>query len=90
MEFCSIQIDLLETRWRKIIYLMVRNNSPLKFPTYWVDTTPQGKFISLAGQSKYYIDNLSQNVKRGIEKLRRGEWPLPAPIGYKMTWQSTP
>jgi hypothetical protein len=29
------------------------------------------------------VDNLSQNVKRGIrEKLRRGEFPGPAPRGY--------
>ena len=35
------------------------------------------------GQSKYYIDNLSENVKRGLrQKLRRGEWPGQAPIGY--------
>ena len=35
------------------------------------------------GQSKYYIDNLSENVKRGIrQKLRRGEWPGVAPTGY--------
>ena len=35
------------------------------------------------GQSKYYSDNLSQNVRRGIrQKLRRGEYPGHAPIGY--------
>jgi hypothetical protein len=35
------------------------------------------------GQSKYYSDNLSENVKRGIrQKLRRGEWPGLAPFGY--------
>ncbi len=35
------------------------------------------------GQSKYYSDNLSENVKRGIrQKLRRGEWPTLAPFGY--------
>src|SRR3989344_914898 len=45
----------------------------LKFPTFWFDPTPQGKFmLSIAfGQSKYYIDNLSENIKRGIrQKLR--------------------
>ncbi|MBI5745211.1 MAG: recombinase family protein, partial [Elusimicrobia bacterium] len=45
----------------------------LKFPTFWFDLTPQGKFmLSIAfGQSKYYVDNLSENVKRGIrQKLR--------------------
>src|SRR3989344_2015708 len=48
----------------------------LKFPTFWFDTTPQGKFmLQIAfGQSKYYIDNLSENVKRGLrQKIRRGE-----------------
>jgi len=35
------------------------------------------------GQSKYYVDNLSENVKRGIrQKLRKGLWPSFAPIGY--------
>ncbi len=70
----------------KVIFLMDQGVlKDLKFPTYWVDNSPQGKFnLSLAfGQSKYYIDNLSQNVKRGQrEKLRRGEYPAMAPIGY--------
>ena len=47
----------------------------LKFPTFWFEDTSQGKFmLSIAfGQSKYYVDNLSENVKRGIrQKLRRG------------------
>jgi hypothetical protein len=35
------------------------------------------------GQSKYYSDNLSENVKRGIrQKIRRGEFLTIAPIGY--------
>lgn len=35
------------------------------------------------GQSKYYVDSLSVNVKRGNrQKLRRGEWPNKAPFGY--------
>ena len=40
--------------------------------------------LSIAfGQSKYYVDNLSENVKRGNrQKLRRGEWPSKAPYGY--------
>ncbi len=71
----------------KVIFMMDQGLiKDLKFPTYWVDTSPQGKFtLSLAfGQSKYYIDNLSQNVKRGQrEKLRRGEWPTMAILGYK-------
>jgi hypothetical protein len=35
------------------------------------------------GQSKYYVDNLSENTKRGLrEKVRLGEYPSFAPIGY--------
>ena len=35
------------------------------------------------GQSKYYSDNLKQNVERGIrQKLRRGEWLTKGPRGY--------
>ncbi|MDP4008514.1 MAG: recombinase family protein [Candidatus Peregrinibacteria bacterium] len=70
----------------KIIYLIDEQKiESLKFPTFWFDSTPQGKFmLSIAfGQSKYYIDNLSENIKRGIrQKLRRGELPGLAPVGY--------
>ncbi|MBI1812631.1 recombinase family protein [Candidatus Peregrinibacteria bacterium] len=58
----------------------------LKFPTFWFEPTPQGKFmLAIAfGQSKYYVDNLAENVKRGQrEKVRRGEWTWPAPLGYR-------
>ena len=35
------------------------------------------------GQSKYYSDNLVENINRGIrQKLRRGEWLTKAPFGY--------
>ena len=57
----------------------------LRFPTFWFEPTPQGLFMLQVafGQSKYYSDNLSENVKRGIrQKLRRGEWPGKAPLGY--------
>ena len=56
----------------------------LKFPTFWFDATPQGKFmLNIAfGQSKYYVDNLSENVKRGLrQKVRRGEAVGVAPTG---------
>jgi len=70
----------------KIIYLIDEFKiSALKFPTFWFEPTPQGKFmLNIAfGQSKYYIDNLSENIKRGIrQKLRNGELPGLAPIGY--------
>ena len=70
----------------KIIYLVDTGKiESLKFLTFWFENTPQGKFmLNIAfGQSKYYIDSLSENVKRGIrQKLRRGEWPALAPPGY--------
>ena len=70
----------------KIIYIVDKGLlKDLRFPTYRFDNTAQGKFmLNIAfGQSKYYIDNLSENVRRGIrEKLRRGEWPGWAPLGY--------
>jgi DNA invertase Pin-like site-specific DNA recombinase len=70
----------------KIIYLIDCGRIlSLKFPTFWFEPTPQGKFmLNIAfGQSKYYIDSLSENVRRGLrQKVRRGEYPGPAPIGY--------
>ncbi len=70
----------------QIIYLLDTGKLlDLKFPSFWFDNTPQGKFmLNIAfGQSKYYVDNLSENVKRGNrQKIRRGEWPNKAPIGY--------
>ena len=70
----------------QIIYLLdqTRLNS-LKFPSFWFENTSQGKFmLSIAfGQSKYYVDNLSENTKRGLrQKVRRGEMPGRAPLGY--------
>ncbi len=70
----------------KIIYLLDTGKLlDLKFPTFWFDNTPQGKFmLSIAfGQSKYYVDNLIENIKRGNrQKLRNGVWPSKAPLGY--------
>ena len=57
----------------------------LKFPTFWCDNTSQGKFmLSMAfGQSKYYVDSLAENTKRGLrQKVRLGHCPSKAPIGY--------
>ena len=70
----------------KVIYLLDTGKlKDLKFPVFWFENTPQGKFmLSIAfGQSKYYIDNLSENVKRGNrQKLRNGVYPGKAPLGY--------
>ena len=70
----------------RVIYLLDMGKlKDLKFPSFWFENTPQGKFmLSIAfGQSKYYVDNLSENVKRGIrQKIRNGVWPSKAPLGY--------
>ncbi len=70
----------------RIIYLLdTRKLLNLKFPTFWFENTPQGKFmLNIAfGQSKYYVDNLSENVSRGLrQKIRNGVWPGKAPHGY--------
>src|SRR5208283_2558 len=70
----------------RIIYLLDTGKiSTLKFPTVRFESDPQGKFMLniMFGQSKYYVDSLSENTKRGLrEKVRRGEIPGPAPIGY--------
>ncbi|MDE1767402.1 MAG: recombinase family protein, partial [Thaumarchaeota archaeon] len=57
----------------------------MRFPTFWFEPTPQGKFMLQVafGQSKYYSDNLVENINRGIrQKVRRGEWLVRAPFGY--------
>ena len=70
----------------QIVYLLDQTHlANLKFPTFWFENTSQGKFmLSIAfGQSKYYVDNLSENTKRGLrQKVRRGECPGRAPFGY--------
>jgi len=70
----------------KIIYLIDCGViKELRFPTYRFDNNAQGKFMLsiVFGQSKYYIDALSENIKRGIRlKLSKGIWPQWAPIGY--------
>jgi len=70
----------------RIIYLVDTGKiQSLKFPTFWFEPTPQGKFmLSVAfGQAKYYTDNLRENILRGIrQKIRRGELSAKAPLGY--------
>ena len=70
----------------RIIYLVDTGKiQSLKFPTFWFEATPQGKFmLSVAfGQAKYYTDNLRENILRGIrQKIRRGELSAKAPLGY--------
>ena len=70
----------------RVIYLLDCGHlAMLKFPTFWFENTSQGKFmLNIAfGQSKYYVDSLSENTKRGLrQKVRRGEYPSLAPVGY--------
>src|SRR3989339_1675631 len=70
----------------RVVYLLDRDIlTDLKFPTFWFQNTPQGLFmLSIAfGQSKYYVDSLSENTKRGLrQKVRRGECVGLAPLGY--------
>jgi DNA invertase Pin-like site-specific DNA recombinase len=70
----------------RVIYAVdTRKVVSLRFPTFWFEPTPQGLFMLQVafGQSKYYSDNLSDNIKRGVrQKLRRGEWLNLAPFGY--------
>lgn len=57
----------------------------LKFVTYTFENNPQGKFMLsiFLGQSKYYVDALSENVKRGYRaKLDKGWRPTQPPLGY--------
>lgn len=58
----------------------------LKFSTYTFENNSQGKFMLqiMFGQSKYYSDALSENVKRGVRtKIENGWWPTIAPLGYR-------
>ncbi|MEK7616759.1 MAG: recombinase family protein [Patescibacteria group bacterium] len=70
----------------KIIYFVdIGKIKNLKFPQHWFENTPQGKFsLNMAFcQSKYFVDSLSENTKRGLrQKALRGEFPSWAPVGY--------
>ncbi|MBI3273576.1 MAG: recombinase family protein [Candidatus Colwellbacteria bacterium] len=70
----------------RIIYLLDTGKiTTLKFPQFWYENTAQGKFmLNMAfGQSKYYVDSLSENTKRGLrQKVRNGICPTVAPLGY--------
>ena len=70
----------------RIIYMLDTNVlSDLKFPHFWFENTPQGKYM-LANEfnsSKQYVDNLSVNTKRGLrQKVREGHYPSIVPFGY--------
>ena len=57
----------------------------LKFCSFWFENTAQGKLmLNLAfGQSKYYSDNISVNIRRAQrQKTSEGVWSWKAPVGY--------
>jgi site-specific DNA recombinase len=70
----------------QIIHLLdTAKLADLRFPTYTFENTSQGKFMLaiMFGQSKYYVDALSENVRRGNRTKREKGWlPGRAPIGY--------
>ena len=71
----------------RIVYLLDRGIlRDLKFATYTFENNPQGKFMLaiMFGQSKYYSDALSENIRRGLRtKLEKGWMPGPPPLGYR-------
>lgn len=70
----------------RIVYMLDRRViQNLKFSTYTFENNSQGKFMLqiMFGQSKYYSDALSENVKRGNKtKIEKGWRPNQAPLGY--------
>ena len=70
----------------RIIYMLDTGAlRDLKFSTYTFENNSQGKFMLsiMFGQSKYYSDALSENIKRGNRtKLERGWRPNGPPLGY--------
>jgi site-specific DNA recombinase len=70
----------------RIIYLLDTGKLvDLLFVTFHFENNSQGKFmLSITfGYSKYYVDSLSDNVKRGNRtKLENGWRPNMAPTGY--------
>lgn len=70
----------------RIIYLLDTGKlNDLRFATFSFENNSQGKFMLsiIFGYSKYYVDSLSENVKRGNRtKLERGWRPGRPPIGY--------
>ncbi len=71
----------------KIIYLLDQKHlKDMRFASYSFENNPQGKFTLsiIFGYSKYYVDSLSENVKRGNRtKCEKGWRPNKAPIGYR-------
>jgi len=71
--------------WAKLSELR-EGGMEIEFVTGSFPNNAQGQ-LALGMQvviAKYYVDNLSEEVKKGLrEKLDRGEWPGWAPLGYR-------
>lgn len=81
----------------RIIYLLDTGKlRDLRFATFSFENNSQGKFMLsiIFGYSKYYVDSLSENVRRGMRaKVEKGWLPNFAPAGYlndKETGQIAP
>jgi site-specific DNA recombinase len=70
----------------RIIYLLdTKTLKDLRFATFSFENNSQGKFMLsiIFGYSKYYVDSLSENVRRGYRaKVLSGWLPGMAPLGY--------
>ncbi len=70
----------------RIIYLLdTQALKDLRFATFSFENNSQGKFMLsiIFGYSKYYVDSLSENVRRGCRtKVQHGWLPGLAPLGY--------
>ncbi len=70
----------------QIIWLLdTKRLLDLRFATFTFENNPQGKFMLsiIFGYSKYYVDSLSENVRRGNRtKVEKGWLPTFAPTGY--------
>ena len=69
----------------RIIYLLDGSRlKDLRFATFSFENNSQGKFMLsiIFGYSKYYVDSLSENIRRGLRtKLQHGWLPGLAPAG---------
>jgi DNA invertase Pin-like site-specific DNA recombinase len=70
----------------RVIYLLDTGAlQDLRFSAFSFENNPQGKFMLsiIFGYSKYYVDALSQNVRRGMRtKAEKGWRPGRGPLGY--------
>lgn len=70
----------------RIIWLLdIGKLKDLRFASFSFENNSQGKFMLsiVFGYSKYYVDSLSENVRRGNRmKLEKGWAPGLAPTGY--------